>query len=104
MIENVHYSFLEEYKTLCEYNDKENGSKGYSKYNGWSWMQGETNIILCTKQEWCDDDWSKKKVIGMKSGKRMGISVMYNFRSYLDIGKGKIAIRIIPCGCNGCLE
>ena len=34
----------------------------------------------------------------------MGISAMYNFRSDLDIGIGKIAIRIIPCDCNGCLE
>ena len=44
-----------------------------------------------------------KKVIGMKSGKPMGISVMYNFMSDLDMGIKKIDIRI-PCACNGCLE
>ena len=44
------------------------------------------------------------KVIGMKSGKIMGISMIYNFRLDPDMSKGKIAIRIILCTCNGCLE
>ena len=52
----------------------------------------------------CDDDWSKKKVIGMKSGKLMGISAIYNFRSDPDMGIGKIAMRKISCPCNGCLQ
>ena len=45
-----------------------------------------------------------KKVIGMKSGKLMGISALYNFRSDLDIGIERIDIRRIPCDCNSCLE
>ena len=45
-----------------------------------------------------------ERVIGMKSGKLMGISVMYNFKSDLDMGKGKIAMRRIPCVCNGYLD
>ena len=40
----------------------------------------------------------------MKSGKIMGISMIYNFRLDPDMSKGKIAIRIIPYTCNGCLE
>ena len=52
----------------------------------------------------CDDDWSKKNVIGMKSGKLMGISVMHSFRSDPDMGIGQIGARRIPCACNGCLE
>ena len=40
----------------------------------------------------------------MKSGKLMGISAMYNFRSDPDIGIKKIDIRRILCACNGCLE
>ena len=45
-----------------------------------------------------------KKTIGMKNGKMMGISAIYNFRSDPDMGIGKIAIRRIPCACNGYLE
>ena len=40
----------------------------------------------------------------MKSGKLMGISVMYNFRLDPDMDIEKIAIRRIPCACNGYLE
>ena len=40
----------------------------------------------------------------MKSGKLMVVSVMYNFKSDLDMGKGKIAITRIPCVCNAYLE
>ena len=32
MISNVHYSFADECKRLCEYSDKENETKAYSKY------------------------------------------------------------------------
>ena len=32
MIDNAHYSFAEECKRLCECSERENGSKGYSKY------------------------------------------------------------------------
>ena len=32
MISNVHYSFAEECKRLCECSDRENRTKGYSKY------------------------------------------------------------------------
>ena len=45
-----------------------------------------------------------KNVIGMKSGKLMGISAIYDFRSDQDTGIGNLAIRRIPCACNGCLE
>ena len=34
----------------------------------------------------------------------MGIWAMYNVRLYPDIDIGKIAVRIILCACNGCLE
>ena len=47
---------------------------------------------------------SLKKVIGIKRGKLMGISVMYNFRSDPNMGIGKIDIKRMPCACNGCLE
>ena len=45
-----------------------------------------------------------KRVIGMKSGKLMGVLANYNFMSDPDMGIGKIALRIISCDCNGCLE
>ena len=45
-----------------------------------------------------------ERVIGMKSGKLMGISVMYNFKLDLDMGKEMIAMRRIPCVCNGYLD
>ena len=45
-----------------------------------------------------------KKVIGMKSGKLMGVSAVYNFRSDPDMGIGKITIKRISCACDGCLE
>ena len=62
MIVNEHYSFAEECKRLYECNERENVAKGYSKYKkAWSWMQVKTKILLCTKQEWFDDDWSKKR-------------------------------------------
>ena len=32
IIDNVHYSFDEEYKRLCECSNRENGSKVYNKY------------------------------------------------------------------------
>ena len=32
MIGNVHYSFAEECKRLCEYSERENRAKGCSKY------------------------------------------------------------------------
>ena len=45
-----------------------------------------------------------KKVIGIKSGKLMSVSAMYNFMSDPDMAIGKIALRIISYACNGCLE
>ena len=32
----------------------------------------------------------------------MGISAMYNFRADPDLGLGKMAVRRIPCVCDGC--
>ena len=40
----------------------------------------------------------------MKSGKLMGITAMNNFRADMDMGIGKIAIRIISCCCDACLK
>ena len=40
----------------------------------------------------------------MRKEKLMGISAMYNFRTDPDLGIGKIAIRRIPCACDGCLD
>ena len=34
----------------------------------------------------------------------MGISEMYNFRADHDLGIGKIAIKGIPCACDGYLD
>ena len=46
----------------------------------------------------------KKKVVGLDNGKCMGISSMYNFRCYPDLGIGKTACRWIPCAYLTCLE
>ena len=45
----------------------------------------------------------KKKVVGMRKENSIGVSAMYNFRPDPDLGVGKIAIRRIPCACDGCL-
>ena len=45
----------------------------------------------------------KKKVVGMRKEKLMGISEMYNFRADPNLEIGKIAVRKIPCVCDGCL-
>ena len=45
----------------------------------------------------------KKKKGGIKSCKLIGISVVYSFRVDPDLGIEKIAIRIIPHACDGCL-
>ena len=79
----------------------------------------EQRVIVSTKSVKLNTRWNKdfimykrndvmmtdlKNVIGMKSGKLMGISAMYNFRSDQDTGIGNLDIRRIPCACNGCLE
>ena len=41
---------------------------------------------------------------GFESGPRNGLSAMYNLRADPELGVGKIAVRRIPCACDGCLE
>ena len=104
MIGNAHYSFVQEFKRLCECNERDNGAKCYSNYKKgeaeykikqrFYYVQNKNDVMMT----------SLKKVIGMKSDKLMGISAMYNFRSDPDMSIGKIAIRTIPCTCNSCLE
>lgn len=45
----------------------------------------------------------KKTIIGLKIGKYMGISLMYNFRLDPNLSIRKVAVRRIPCVCNSCL-
>ena len=40
----------------------------------------------------------------MNNSKLMGISAMHNFRVDSDMGIGKIAIRRLPCACDGRLK
>ena len=51
MINNAHYSFAEECKRLCEYSERENGAKDYSRYKKREAGCKVTKILLCTKQE-----------------------------------------------------
>ena len=46
----------------------------------------------------------KKKVVGLDSGKYMGISSMHNFGCDPALGIGKVACRRIPCACLTCLQ
>ena len=74
MIGKAYYSFLEECKRLCECSDRENRAKGYSKHKKreaeckikqiFYYVQNKNDVMIT----------ELKNVIGMKSGKLMGVS------------------------------
>jgi hypothetical protein len=47
----------------------------------------------------------KYEMKGLQTGmRRNGLMARYNIRADPDLGIGKIAVRRIPCACNGCIE
>ena len=88
-----------------EDNIREQGVKSYRKYNKREAKQKMDKRVYHLQE--AKDVLMvgiKKKVIGVETGKYMGISSMYNFRCDLDLGIGKTACRRIPCACMTCLE
>ena len=49
MINNAHNSFSEECKRLCEYSERENEAKDYSRYKKREAECKVTKILLCTE-------------------------------------------------------
>jgi len=41
---------------------------------------------------------------GFEKGPKNGLAAMYNLRADPELGVGKIAVRRIPCACDGCLS
>ena len=92
-------------KKILEDNIREKGFKAYRKSNK-SEAKQKMNERVHHLQDAKDVQMveMKKKVIGLETGKYMGISSMYNFRYDPDLGIGKAACRRIPCACMTCLE
>ena len=92
-------------KKLLENNIKEQGFKSYNKYSKRETKQKmEKRIYHLQDSKGVQIVGTKKKVVGLETGKYNGISSMYNFRCDPDLGIGKAACRKIPCACLTFLE
>jgi hypothetical protein len=105
MVEGTSFSLAQECARLCSDASRVAGVKSegkYAKRENAAPMKRRTYHVQDPKDVL--HGGIKMKLEGFKTGKRNGISSMYNIRADPALGIGRLAIRRIPCGCQGCKE
>jgi hypothetical protein len=104
--EGAAVSIAEEAARLCQIDARKEGAKSDRKYRkreeGSTVKERHYHVRQPDAKLY---DRLQMKLVGLNSnGRRSGILSRYHLHSDPDLGAARIALRVIPCGCDSCKE
>jgi hypothetical protein len=100
---NASKSLAEECARLCRDPSRQHGVKGYKKH-----AKREANATMKERtyhvQDPADVKYKNLKIQADKMPKGIGLMECHHIRAEPELGLGVVAMRRIPCACDGCLE